>query len=43
MNSTLESIAAAVPMICWPYHADQQVNSRYVSQVLKIGLDMKDV
>ncbi|XP_031263656.1 7-deoxyloganetic acid glucosyltransferase-like [Pistacia vera] len=42
-NSTLESIAAGIPMICWPCLADQQVNSRYVSEVWKIGVDMKDV
>ncbi|CAI0443403.1 unnamed protein product [Linum tenue] len=42
-NSTLESIVAGVPMICWPFFADQQVNSRFVSEVLKLGLDMKDV
>ena len=30
-------------MICWPYFADQQVNSRYVNEVWKLGLDMKDV
>ena len=42
-NSTLESIVAGVPMICWPYFADQQVNSRFVSEVWKVGLDMKDV
>ncbi|CAI0412199.1 unnamed protein product [Linum tenue] len=42
-NSTLESIVAGVPMICWPFFADQQVNSRVVSEVLKLGLDMKDV
>ncbi|KAF2318988.1 hypothetical protein GH714_012237 [Hevea brasiliensis] len=42
-NSTLESIVAGVPMICWPYFADQQVNSRNVSEVWKLGLDMKDV
>lgn len=42
-NSTLESIVAGVPMICWPQFADQQTNSRYVSDVWKIGLDMKDV
>ncbi|PPS19493.1 hypothetical protein GOBAR_AA01088 [Gossypium barbadense] len=42
-NSTLESIVAGVPMICWPYFADQHVNSRVVSEVWKIGLDMKDV
>ncbi|KAL2548793.1 UDP-glycosyltransferase 85A3 [Forsythia ovata] len=41
-NSTLESIVAGVPMICWPYFADQTTNSRFVSEVWKIGLDMKD-
>ncbi|KAK7407192.1 hypothetical protein VNO78_08896 [Psophocarpus tetragonolobus] len=42
-NSTLESLVAGVPMICWPYFADQQVNIRFVSEVWKFGLDMKDV
>ncbi|KAG2723828.1 hypothetical protein I3760_02G188500 [Carya illinoinensis] len=42
-NSTIESIIAGVPMICWPYFADQQVNSRFVSEVWKLGMDMKDV
>ncbi|GAU23312.1 hypothetical protein TSUD_237660 [Trifolium subterraneum] len=42
-NSTLESVVCGVPMICWPYFADQQINSRFVSEVWKIGLDMKDV
>ncbi|CAN6565491.1 unnamed protein product [Malus baccata var. baccata] len=41
-NSTLESIVAALPMMCWPYFADQLVNSRLVSEVFKLGLDMKD-
>lgn len=41
-NSTLESVAAGVPMICWPFFADQQVNSRFVDEVWRIGLDMKD-
>ncbi|XP_010674287.1 7-deoxyloganetic acid glucosyltransferase [Beta vulgaris subsp. vulgaris] len=41
-NSTLESIVAGVPMLCWPYFSDQQVNSRFVSEVWRIGLDMKD-
>ncbi|KAD7480140.1 hypothetical protein R6Q59_008963 [Mikania micrantha] len=42
-NSTLESIVASVPMICWPYYADQQVNSRLVGEVWKLGFDMKDI
>lgn len=41
-NSTLESIIAGVPMICWPQYVDQLVTSRYVGEVWKIGLDMKD-
>ncbi|XP_021289554.1 7-deoxyloganetic acid glucosyltransferase-like [Herrania umbratica] len=41
-NSTLESIFAGVPMICWPAIGDQQMNSRFVSDVWKIGFDMKD-
>ncbi|KAF8397372.1 hypothetical protein HHK36_016285 [Tetracentron sinense] len=41
-NSTLESVFAGVPMICWPYFADQQTNSRFVSEVWKLGIDMKD-
>lgn len=42
-NSTLESIASGVPMICWPYFADQQVNSRFVGEVWKLGLNMHDL
>ncbi|KAF3947249.1 hypothetical protein ACB098_06G150500 [Castanea mollissima] len=42
-NSTLESIVAGVPMICWPFIGDQQLNSRFVSEVWKLGLDMKGV
>ncbi|CAI9772960.1 unnamed protein product [Fraxinus pennsylvanica] len=41
-NSTLESIVEGKPMICWPYFVDQQVNSRFVGEVWKLGLDMKD-
>ncbi|XP_059628002.1 7-deoxyloganetic acid glucosyltransferase-like [Cornus florida] len=41
-NSTMESITAGVPMICWPYFAEQMVNSRLVSEVWKLGLVMKD-
>ncbi|KAK1415530.1 hypothetical protein QVD17_31313 [Tagetes erecta] len=41
-NSTIESIAEGVPMVCWPYFVDQQVNSRFVEAVWKMGVDMKD-
>ncbi|KAI5670566.1 hypothetical protein M9H77_10930 [Catharanthus roseus] len=41
-NSTLESIVAGKPMICWPFFVDQQINSRFVGEVWKLGLDMKD-
>ncbi|KAK4756054.1 hypothetical protein SAY87_009811 [Trapa incisa] len=40
-NSTIESIAAGVPMVCWPYIAEQPTNSRFVSEVWKVGMDMK--
>ncbi|CAN1275580.1 7-deoxyloganetic acid glucosyltransferase [Linum perenne] len=41
-NSTLESLMAGVPMICWAQLADQMVNSRAVSKIWKVGFDMKD-
>ncbi|CBI31566.3 unnamed protein product, partial [Vitis vinifera] len=40
--STLKGITAGVPMICWPRFADQQINSRFMSHVWKLGIDMKD-
>ncbi|XP_037461726.1 myricetin 3-O-rhamnoside 1,2-glucosyltransferase UGT709G2-like [Triticum dicoccoides] len=42
-NSTLECAVEGVPMVCWPFFADQQTNSRFVDAVWKTGLDMKDV
>ncbi|KAI7733546.1 hypothetical protein M8C21_005034 [Ambrosia artemisiifolia] len=41
-NSTMESIVQGVPMVCWPYFADQLVNSRFVGEVWKMGVDLKD-
>lgn len=42
-NSTMESIVEGKPMICWGVYVDQRVTSRFVGEVWKIGLDMKDI
>jgi len=42
-NSTMESICAGVPMISWPFFAEQQTNRRFVSDVWKIGMEMHEV
>ena len=42
-NSTMESIVERKPMICWAVYVDQRVTSRFVGEVWKIGLDMKDI
>ncbi|TVU30612.1 hypothetical protein EJB05_22242, partial [Eragrostis curvula] len=42
-NSVLEAVAEGTPTVCWPFFADQQVNSRFVGAVWCVGLDMKDV
>jgi UDP:flavonoid glycosyltransferase YjiC (YdhE family) len=39
----MESILEGVPMVCWPFFADQHINSRFVEAVWGAGLDMKDV
>ncbi|KAM0043133.1 putative 7-deoxyloganetin glucosyltransferase [Helianthus debilis subsp. tardiflorus] len=41
-NSTMESMAQGIPMVCWPNFVDQQVNSRFVEEVWKVGVDIKD-
>jgi UDP:flavonoid glycosyltransferase YjiC (YdhE family) len=39
----MEGIVEGVPMVCWPFFADQQINSRFVGAVWRNGMDMKDV
>lgn len=39
-NSMMESIGMGVPMICWPFFADQQTNCRYVCNEWGIGLEI---
>ncbi|KAM6598684.1 hypothetical protein CsatA_018293 [Cannabis sativa] len=41
-NSTMESICEGVPMICKPSFIDQNVNSRYVSHVWKVGVKLEN-
>ncbi|GAB2210955.1 hypothetical protein Droror1_Dr00016245 [Drosera rotundifolia] len=40
-NSTLESIAEGVPMICTPNFVDQMLNARFVSDVWKVGITLE--
>ncbi|KAI5072416.1 hypothetical protein GOP47_0012522 [Adiantum capillus-veneris] len=37
-NSVTESIAHGVPMLCWPYFADQPLNARCIVDEWKLGL-----
>ncbi|XXG46650.1 hypothetical protein AAC387_Pa02g1441 [Persea americana] len=39
-NSTMEALANGVPMLCWPYFADQYFNQIYISDVWRVGLRM---
>lgn len=35
-----ESVCAGVPMICWPFFADQQTNCRYACKDWGIGVEI---
>nr|CAB3446447.1 unnamed protein product [Digitaria exilis] len=37
-NSTCESVAAGVPMVCWPGFADQYTNCKYACDVWGVGV-----
>lgn len=37
-NSTLEGVCAGVPMVTWPFFADQFYNEKLVTEVLRIGV-----
>ncbi|AES74875.1 putative 7-deoxyloganetin glucosyltransferase [Medicago truncatula] len=39
-NSTTESICAGVPMLCWPFIADQPTNCRIICNEWEIGMEV---
>ncbi|KAL6287090.1 hypothetical protein ACE6H2_011480 [Prunus campanulata] len=39
-NSTLESLTAGVPMLCWPYFGDQQTDCYYTCNEWGIGMEI---
>ncbi|KAK1428860.1 hypothetical protein QVD17_17700 [Tagetes erecta] len=41
-NSCMESISMGVPIVAWPMHSDQPTNSVLVTNILKVGLIVKD-
>ncbi|XP_062097454.1 7-deoxyloganetin glucosyltransferase-like [Humulus lupulus] len=40
-NSTIESISSGVPVICWPFFAEQQTNCRYSCREWGIGMEIE--
>ncbi|CAI9099845.1 OLC1v1036727C1 [Oldenlandia corymbosa var. corymbosa] len=41
-NSCMESISMGVPMAAWPMQTDQPMNAFLITQVLKVGLMVRD-
>lgn len=40
-NSTIEGLAEGLPMICWPFFAEQQTNCRYLCQNWEVGVEIE--
>uniref|UniRef100_A0A6N2L827 anthocyanidin 3-O-glucosyltransferase n=1 Tax=Salix viminalis TaxID=40686 RepID=A0A6N2L827_SALVM len=39
-GSTIESLCAGVPMVCWPFFADQAMNCRYSCNEWGVGMEI---
>ncbi|KAL6845604.1 hypothetical protein ACP4OV_025099 [Aristida adscensionis] len=40
-NSTLEGVAAGVPLLCWPQYAEQRLNKVLIAEEMKAGVVME--
>ncbi|KAL1534346.1 7-deoxyloganetin glucosyltransferase [Salvia divinorum] len=40
-NSTIEGLAEGLPMICWPFFAEQQTNCRYLCRNWEVGVEIE--
>nr|XP_043637056.1 UDP-glycosyltransferase 85C1-like [Erigeron canadensis] len=40
-GSVIESLSAGVPMLCWPFSHDQQVNCRQMCQEWEVGMEIE--
>ncbi|CAJ2665769.1 unnamed protein product [Trifolium pratense] len=39
-NSVIESICAGVPMLCWPFCADQPTNCKFICNIWETGIEI---
>uniref|UniRef100_A0A0A9GAT4 UDP-glycosyltransferases domain-containing protein n=1 Tax=Arundo donax TaxID=35708 RepID=A0A0A9GAT4_ARUDO len=39
-NSTLEGVAAGLPLLCWPLYAEQRLNKVWVVEEMELGVEI---